>query len=230
MMNNAADSVSLTQTARSRGALLQGTQAGTLPGEVMRFISMIKTPAFAMHDMLKAGIHNNASVPQDKLWKAMLDGNNLQLLAKFAPVMMGLSYIGLATKALLKGETPPDPTKPQVAMDMFVRSGVGGIYGDMMLGEYDRAYRNVVTDVAGPAGQTANQVGKIWAKALRGEKIGKDTFNLMLSSIPGNNHLLIRPAADFLFLNAINEEMSPGATGRRNRRLQEERGSHLIGR
>lgn len=229
-LNNYADMTSLTSTARTRALMLQGTASGTPLNAALKMVSQLKTPSVQMYNMLRQGIMNNSSVPHESAFRAMGDMNNVKVLSQFIPMMMGLGYLSVTAKALLKGETPPDPRKPEVAMDVFLRSGAGGIYSDFILGEYDRTYRNVATDIIGPTGQTVNEIGKIWAKGIRGEKFGRDAFNFALKSIPGNNHWVLRPLLDMAILNNIQEDMSPGTTNRRNRRLEQERGSHLIGR
>lgn len=230
MLNNFADTTSMTGTANTRATLLQGTQAGTWTGEAARFISQLKTPALQVYNMLSQNIHNNANIKYDKMYNAFLTGNNLTTFAQFIPVMAGLAYASLSAKALLKGETPPDPRKKEVMWDIVIRSGVGGLYADFALGEYDRAYRNAVTDFVGPTGQKTNEVFKIWAKAIRGEPVSRDAWNFMVRSIPGNNHLLFGPLFQHTIGDMVQENMSQGYLERRKRRLEEERGSTLIGR
>ena len=230
LLNNFADMSSLTSTGRSRALLLQGTSPGTPINAALKIMSQLKTPGVQIFNMLRQGIHNNSSVPHDSAFRAMGDMNNVRTLSQFIPLMMTAGYVSLSAKALLNGESPPDPTKPQVAMDVAIRSGVGGIYGDVMFGEYDRTFRTFSADIMGPTAQTANDITKIWAKGIRGEKIGKDAFNFALKSIPGNNHIIFRPLLDIAILNHHQEDSNPGYFNRRNRRLEEERGSHLIGR
>lgn len=229
-LNNYADMSTHTSTGSSRAILLQGTTPGTPINAALKLMAQFKTPSVQVFNMLRQGLHNNASVPYDSSFKAMGDMNNVRALSQFMAWSMTAGYVGLTARAFLNGESPPDPTKPKVALEAAAKSGMAGYYGDFIFGEFDRTFRNAISTAVGPTAQPVNDIFKIWSKALAGDKIGKDSFNLLLKSMPGNNHIVLRPLLDVGILNHFQEDENPGYFNRRNRRLQKDSGSHLLGR
>jgi hypothetical protein len=152
-------------------------------------------------------------------------------MAQLGVSLSAMGYLSMAMKDILKGEEPRNPLDPKTMAEAFVRGGTAGLYGDFIFGEYHKGYRSFASDLAGPTFSTIDQFSKIYSEmreaALTGdstaaERAGKKLLKFTINNVPGNNVFYVRPALDYLFLNELQDNLSPGYLDRRRQRLLKE--------
>ena len=203
-----------------------GMQAGTYSGEIARTVTQFKSFPISMFT---------------RHWSRMLEGN---MGAEGAPMvanratygfammatLLGLGAASFQTKQVLQGKDPisMDPTTGTGARFWARAMATGGglgIAGDMLLvdpsGGAGDAVGTFVKNLAGPAIGTAgellakNIVENAWQAAQ-----GKDThwqaelLNWGKSNTPGASLWWVKPFMEHGFLNAVNENLSPGYLSR----------------
>lgn len=93
---------------------------------------------------------------------------------------------------------------------------------DYMFAEYNKSYRNFVTDLAGPVAGDVAKTAKLFAAGIRGE-LQQNQFEALrfaIRQVPGNNIWWAKPVYEHLFLDALQEHMSPGYTFKMDSRLE----------
>lgn len=203
-----------------------GMQAGTYSGEIARTVTQFKAFPISMFT---------------RHWSRMLDGDmgadGAPLLANRATygfammaTLLGLGAASFQTKQVLQGKDPisMDPTTGTGARfwaRALATGGGLGIAGDLLLvdpqGGAGDAAATLVKNLAGPAVGSAtellakNIVENAWQAAE-----GKDThwqaelLNWTKSNTPGANLWWVKPFMEHGFLNAVNENLSPGYLSR----------------
>jgi hypothetical protein len=174
----------------------------------------------------------------------MLEGSNgadgAPLLANrytYAMALMvttvGLGAIATQAKQILAGKDPIDMTDPDTAARFLAKATMQGgglsILGDLFLTDPGASFgdqaANAIKNVAGPTVGSAfelvhkNIAGNIWEAAQ-----GKDTHwqaeaaAWVKSNTPGASVWWVKPAIEHGFLNAMNENLSPGYLARMQQR------------
>jgi len=208
--------------AKVRGILTQGTRAGTLGGEVMRFITQFK--AFPI------------SVVQKTLGRELdyITGPNKDL-ARGITGMAGLiltsgllGYVAMTAKDILKGRSPREINKKSI-MDSFLQGGGLGIYGDVLFQE-TRNGVEVLGTVAGPVPLTALDVTFALTSLAKGEfdQAGKAAYKATINNIPFLNLFYIKNAFDTLIGYQIMEYVNPGVTRRLENRMRKDYDQEFI--
>ena len=211
-----------------------GQQAGTYSGEFARTVTQFKAFPISMFT---------------RHWSRMLEGN---MGADGAPMLanrgayafamlatgLGLGALSFQTKQILQGKDPIEmnPTTG-TGMRFWARAlatgGGLGIAGDLLLvdpqGGAGDATATFVKNLAGPAIGTAgellakNIVENAWQAAS-----GKDThwqaelLNWGKSNTPGASLWWVKPFMEHGFLNAVNENLSPGYLSRVQERARKD--------
>ncbi len=216
-----------------------GQQAGTFGGEIARTVTQFKAFPISMFT---------------RHWSRMLEGNmgadgapRLANRAVYGFAMMatllGLGAVSFQSKQVLQGKDPidMDPTTGTGARfwARAVATGGGlGIAGDMLLvdpqGGAGDATATFTKNFAGPAIGTAgellakNIVENAWQAAE-----GKDThwqaelLNWAKSNTPGASLWWVKPFMEHGFLNAVNENLSPGYLARVQDRARKDWGQKM---
>lgn len=203
-----------------------GAQAGTYPGEIARTAMQFKAFPISMitrhWGRLLAGDMGAEGAP-------MLANRTLYAGALMVS-LLGLGAISFQSKQILQGKDPisMDPTTGTGArfwLRALATGGGLGIAGDLFLvdpqGSSGDAAANLAKNMTGPA---FGSVGELLAKDVI-ENIwqaaeGKDThwqaelLNWAKSNTPGASLWWVKPVMDHAFLNAINENLSPGYLSR----------------
>lgn len=127
----------------------------TVTGQLLRFTLQYKSFAMAQFKTMQA-ITN-----VDEKWKT---------LGATIASTTGWGYLALSMKDLAKGREPRDPFDPKTMVDSFTQSGAGLIYMDFLTAEYNKSYRSLAKDIAGPViSGLGNDVSVLFAKAVRGD-------------------------------------------------------------
>lgn len=204
-----------------------GSQAGTWGGEIARTTMQFKSFPIAMFT---------------RHWSRMLEGDHgadgAPILASrtaygFAlmATLTGLGAVATQEKQILQGKDPIDMTKGRFWAKAVAQGGGFAIAGDLFLVDpadsgTDSA-TNAVKNFAGPAfGSAAELALKVISENVWQASEGKDTHweaelaSWAKSQTPGASLWWLKPLIDHGFMNALNENLSPGYLSRMQQRSQ----------
>ena len=103
----------------------------------------------------------------------------------------------------------------------MLAGGGGAIYGDFLFGDMKSRYgNNIITTAAGPGAQDFANVGDIWGKWMEGDAAADELFRLAMNNLPFAGTGPLRTALDYIILNEIAENLSPGYLRRTEQRLK----------
>jgi hypothetical protein len=210
----------LEQDLKSRRFMLQGTKAGTVTGEILRFMWQFKGFPVAFTQLVLGRALQGYS-PDERL----LQARNLGTLMAGLLVM---GYVSMTAKDFLRGYTPRDPEKPKTWLAALMQSGGAGIYGDFLFAQANRFGNGPLETIAGPTAGTAASIINLATRARDGEAKAADAFNIALQNTPFLSLWYARPALDLLILNSMRESLSPGFIQRQQQRRREDFGQERI--
>jgi hypothetical protein len=204
-----------------------GTQAGTTAGEVTRLLMQFKSFGLQGFNILAQVLQ---SAPDEQaLTRGVLMGGkkNWSSMAQLTVMGIAIGYLRTAIQDVLKGENVKDPTLLKTWTDAAAKSGLGGLYGDMLFNEQQRyGMGGVWGALAGPTfGQTVPLTASVVQGAVQGKgptkEMKKEAVRLVRSNIPFQNAPLAKNAFDYLQHDVINESLFPGSAAKR--RLNQKR-------
>lgn len=210
--------------AASRRITLQGTQAGTPTGEIMRHITQFKGwPVAFTQRVIGRAMYGQKS-------KAAQVGHIGHLIAG----LTAAGYASMTVKDYLKGSNPRDPADKDTILAAMLAGGAAGIYGDFLLGKVDSFGGGLADTILGPgitSGIDAVNLLKTGANtamaAVQGEELTAaqagvdDALNFVLSNTPYANLSYVRPGLDWLALNSMKESISPGFLSRQRKKKKD---------
>lgn len=209
--------------------LNRGWMEGTAEGQAIRFLSHFKSYSYTM-----ASKFSKAYYYENLAGKSLGEG-----AATLAPVMVSLTalgYTGQVAWDLAHNRTPSDPTRPKTMVDAMVRGGMGGIYGDFLLGTWDSRHgRDALSFLAGPeAGKVKDMMDLVSdfkeaglerdASKIRASAITRFLKNNLVGNIP-----VVSQGMDYLWFNALAEAQNHGYNERMKARLEKQGQSRLVG-
>ena len=200
--------------ARTRGYLKLGLQAGTGPGEAMRFFAQFKAFPFAI--MQKAIGRELAFTEAGRKYRALF--GTAGLIAGSAI----FGYISMTAKDLLKGKKPRDPMNKSTFFSAILQGGGLGIYTDFLFGKIQNSTSALAT-LAGPGITEATKVAAIFNYITKGEfsKAGKQGYLSIKENIPFLNLFYLKTAFDYAIGYQIMETLSPGYLKRMEKRMKD---------
>lgn len=198
--------------ARERAIMYQGLRPGTAMGEVARFFWQFKS--FSTAFITKA-------------WGREMYGRN-ESFAKgaimgLAPLILtstALGYVASATKDLLKGKQPRDPTQFGTWQAAMLQGGGMGIYGDFIFGSYNRMGQSFDTALLGPTYGNVKDLATLYYAAKAGDDVAARTLRLVQNNLPFANIFYLRPALDYMLLYDLQEAVNPGSLRRMERSVK----------
>lgn len=221
----------LTPDERNRHALLRGTRPGTAVGEGLRFVTQFKSfPVLFIQQVLKP------------LWAShKVEGIGMRGALSSLGLMMAQATlfggVAMEAKRLARGEKPyivsENPDWLAAFGAAFTQGGGAGLYGDFLLGEYNRFGQSALESLAGPVAGTAGDVFKLFAKtrtsAVRAAGLSDDPgltaadlVKFGKNNMPGLNIWYAKMALDTMFLWDLEELVSPGTQARRVKNARKE--------
>ncbi len=204
----------LEPDAKTRSILRQGTSAGTVSGEAIRFATQFKSfPVAYAQKVLGRQIYGMEGSSRGEAF-----GNFARLI--LMSTLFG--YGAMTIKDLLKGKTPRNPADPRTWVSAFTQGGGAGIFGDFLFGEYSRFGGSLAATLAGPTAGTISDLANIYARVRDGDSWGQATARFVLNNLPGNNLWYIRGPLDYLFGYHLFEMINPGYFNRMKRRVERE--------
>jgi hypothetical protein len=207
--------------ARARRTTTGAHRPGTRAGEAMRFIMQFKgfPTAFLQRVGGRAiyGHHKDASM--------------LERGAHIGTLLVGMTmagYMAMTMKDMARGYWPPRKLNAQTLGAAFIQGGAAGIYGDFLFSKVNRFGGGILETVLGPTASAAEDLWQIFANARDAGLSSDEEIRLsrMLTfatqNTPYMNLFYVRPAVDYLFLNAMREVATPGyLRGVEKRRMED---------
>jgi hypothetical protein len=140
-----------------------------------------------------------------------------------------LGYLSGVAKDFIRGRTAKrliedGQINPGVWLDAVLRGGGLGIYGDLLLSDYDRRIRSPAEAILGPVlGEASNALG-LFAKTRRvafGEEkvepLGYEAFRALENNLPLVGMFPVKPVMEYLIMWQLREALSPGVFRRTER-------------
>ena len=155
----------------------------SVTGQLLRFTLQYKSFAMAQFKTMQAVTNTDAK---------------FQTTASTVIAAAGWGYVALAMKDIMKGREPRDPSDPKTWVESFIQSGAGLIYTDFLTTEYNKSYRSMAKDLAGPViSGLGNDVSVLFAKAVRGDlsaiellrKIERNTPSIFMTKAALNKNI-----------------------------------------
>lgn len=208
----------------TRRYLLQGTQRGTIPGEVLRMMAQFKSfPTAFTHRVLGRAIYGfrGASAAEQA-------GHIGHLMA----TLFVCGTASLIAKDYRDGYGMRDWSKPENVLAAMAQSGGAGIYGDFLFGQVSRFGNKPLETIAGPVAGSAASALDLLLKARDvafhggegADKLPGDALNYALQNTPFLNLWYAKPILNGLFINSLKEMASPGFLARERQRRKKEQG------
>jgi len=209
--------------ARARAFMLRGTQPGTVPGELLRFVSQFKSfPVALIQSTLGREVYGRG---YDTLGDYVKRGKGDMLgLASFIALSTAMGYAAMSIKDLLRGKNPRPVDDPRTWAAAMVQGGGLGIYGDFLFGKFNRMGGSLSGSMAGPVANLADTAADLWTRIRTGDDVAATAFNAALQNTPFANLFYTRVALDYLVLHRIQEAMNPGFLKRMERRVERDNG------
>lgn len=198
--------------AGERAIVTWGTQPGTVLGEAVRFVMQFK-----MFPITYARKHLAREI-----YRGGVPGMIHLILATTA-----LGYLANSAKQIAAGKEPrPLTTDGEVNWKTigaaFVQGGGAGIYGDFLMGQYNRFGGGGLETLMGPGVGKVNEVLRAYATAREGEP--KDAAAKLvkagMSMVPGVNLFYTKAGLDYLIMYQLQEYMNPGYLRRMESRIK----------
>lgn len=210
-INDESEYASLGPDIMARAGMMQGTQRGTLGGELLRHFMLFKSFSFGMMSRHFRRIGEIES--------------NTGKLAYSASLLVGTSLFGAAAlqlRDIADGKDPRDMTTGKFAVASFLQGGGMGILGDMFytgMGGDSRGGQPNWMNMLGPVFGTAFDAADITlgnaGKAIQGKEThaAAEILRFTKQNAPGVNFMNLwytKAAFDHAFYNQMMEEVSPG--------------------
>ncbi|WDY60398.1 hypothetical protein [Pseudomonas sp. PSKL.D1] len=233
----------LEPDARTRSIMNQGTQPGTVPGDLLRFVTQFKSfPAAYMQKTLGRDLYGRGYTPTAlgnnfrgirdagiALKNALMNANGER--AALAQLMLwttAFGYLSMASKDAAKGREPRPADDPKTWLAAMVQGGGLGIFGDYLFGEANRFGNTALESAAGPTLGTAADLVNLWARAKEGDDTAASALRLAQNNTPFLNLFYTRIALDHLFLYSVQEALSPGSLRRTEERIRQQNGQEFL--
>lgn len=224
-------------SARTRALMKQGTNPGTVEGEILRFMGQYKSfTASFMQQALGREVFGRGYTPAklgESRWgsvsNALLRSGKGEMvgLAQLALWMTFFGYLSMQTKLILKGQTPR-PADIKTFLAAAAQGGGVGIFSDFVFGEANRFGVGPVMSLMGPVASTADRMVTLFQKARSGDAKAGDAFRFAVDNTPFINLFWARPMMNYLFLNQLQEAITPGSLHRYEQNIRKNQGNDFL--
>lgn len=213
--------------ARTRAFMLRGTKPGTVPGELLRFVSQFKSfPVALIQSTLGREVYGRG---YDTLGQYLRQGKGDMLgLASFIALSTAMGYAAMSAKDLLKGKNPRPVDDPRTWAAAMIQGGGLGIYGDFLFGKFNRTGQSLSASLGGPVIGVVDTAADLWTRVRNGDDVAAASFNAALQNTPFANLFYTRVALDYLILYQIQDSLNPGFLRRMERRIERENGQSFF--
>ena len=217
-----------TPDERTKSFMLGGSDPDNMFGQLVRFIGQFKSFPITMGRTMRHAMLSDPKNAKRTMREALQTKSGAKVAAQ---TMMGATLMGglseMARNAIDNETT--DVTSADFWGRSMTRGGSMGLYGDFLMADYDKHYRSFSSEVLGPTlGGTFEGGAEVLAGMRNGDPDASKAFNVILRNTPYQNLFYTRSALDYLFLDEVQESLSPGFKARQQRRLIEEGRDNLI--
>lgn len=212
----------LEPDTRTRAILMQGQRPGTVTGELLSHLVLFKSfPAAVIQKIVAREVYGRGA---NTVAEALRNRNGEMVgLAHLIVTTTALGYLSMTAKDLAKNRTPRDPEDYRTWLAAATQGGGLGIFGDFLFGDMKNRYGGgAISTLAGPTAGTAESIVDIFQRARDGDDTAAQAYRVILNNTPFINLFYTRAAMDYLILNDIAEQLSPGYMRRMEKRLQKE--------
>ena len=144
-------------------------------------------------------------------------------MAAFIAQLTFYGYISNIIIDITKNRTPKTKHPVDQFFNAMVSGGAFGLYSDFLIAPFTSPYRyDILKQALGPVASSISDAADVVVGAAHGNKVAKKAFNIMLSWTPFANIFYSRAAMDYLIINEVQEQLSPGYNRRLRRYLHEE--------
>lgn len=202
----------LEPDARSNALWRRGQSAGTVVGEVLRFVAQFKSfPTVFLQRTFAREIYGRGT---DKFWRGVGEGlvgnrwfghnsgGEAGHLAGVVLMMTLFGYGAMTAKQLLAGKTPRPFADPRTWMAAALQGGALGIYGDFLFAEKSRMGSSFYSTLGGPFLGSVEGAFQLYQRMRDGMVNGEpadvksEAFRWFFNQMPGNNLFWFRAAFD----------------------------------
>jgi hypothetical protein len=218
-----ADNTVITPNiADKRLARFFGVQAdpNTMGGQAVRFVAQFKQWPVAA---LRHGIGQQLNAGRSGTTRI---AGLLGLMASTT----AMGYVTIALKDLTKGIIPPEPDAKTFIAAMAQGGGMG-IAGDFLFGQQNRFGQGIGETALGPVlGEGLNSILTMWnqIKSDQTKDLAPEALRLTLQNTPFINLFYVRSVLNYLFLDSLQESMSPGYLERSKAAMQRNEGQSYV--
>lgn len=214
----------------------QGHRRGTWVGEAWAMIMQFKSfPIAAMRQRGFRQMRASIDAPLSPGFRGAagdLLGNyrawGLQM-AGFAAQMTAMGYLAMSVKDVFKNRTPQDPRRAETWMAALAQGGGAGIFGDFLFGDVkNRIGGSFAETLAGPWTAPIGDLADLWGRARSGDDTAGAAIRTLVNNVPFANLFYARWAIQHFFVNAVSEELNPGATRRYYQMLEDRTGQRPL--
>jgi hypothetical protein len=202
---------------REMAMMYQGTQTGTPLNVALRLVLQFKQFPVAM---------------MTRAWGAEINGGGSTMgkITGMIELAVASTIYGMMTNYLNELAKGQDPHRKIVEnpgkwlLSGFLRGGAASIYGDFLLGEWNRFGLPASSTILGPTLGQIDKIAELWADITHPELIGGDrkasqtgalALQLARSNLPAGNMLYTKIPVDYLFYYRLQDWMNPGYLARR---------------
>lgn len=210
--------------AETRAILYRGTKSGSVPGEIMRALTMFKQwPTELIINTMGREIYDNKTT-----------GGKMLGLFHLASALTCAGYIRMALRDTTSGYAPPPPTNMKTILEAAQEGGAGMVFGDMLMGMAKQtgfAYTpgekvlRAGLSLLGPAAGSFESLTESVAKGVQQKNIGKQLADFAIKNIPGQNLFYIKLLTNYAFLWSLHDMIHPGWSQRYENSIQRETGN-----
>lgn len=219
MVNDTSRNGIMIPGAWEQAFMKGGSKAGTVLGEAVRQFMLFKTfPVTVVRKAL-----GNKTYSKVHKGEANVAGA-IQLVIGSAI----LGALAIQTKEMAKGRSPrkmlgdnnlPDP---RFVLDSVLQGGSLGIYGDMLIGNYQG--RSPMEQLGGPGFNTLQDVLEIIHTTVSDtDKTPREVMKFIKNNMPYQNLFYGKMIQDYLIYNHLMELSNPGYLRREERRIMRDR-------
>lgn len=222
----------IESSAKTRSILRQGTSAGTLPGEVLRFFTQFKSFGVEhMNRFVAREIYGyGAESFTEGLWNAFRPSNwfnnDSGHVFRTIALMTLFAYAAMSVKQLAAGKTPRSPHDPRTWIAALAQGGAFGLYGDFLFSELaqprNRFGGSPLVSLLGPTAGSLETLSNLYLDLANGEPKAATIFRAIWQHVPGNNLFYTKAAFDYLIAYNLYEALSPGYIRRMKQRIEKE--------
>jgi len=223
MYINRADAGVIMPGAWEKTLQTGGQQAGTFFGEFMRYLMQFKTfPITVTRRALGREWHRGSVGSFTTLIATTTLFGYFSMVA--SDLTRGRKPREIPFFGLLTGDTQLTTGQHvKLFLQAATKGGGFGIYGDFLLGEYNRYGRSALASIAGPTIGQLDDVFGILGKLKTGDvDVGAEVFRTLINNAPYSNLFYTRAALNYLILYDIQEMLNPGYLRRMERRIMKD--------